>query len=185
MDRIYTIAVFLRPALLIISAFFLFSLGAIAQETAPTPEPAPDPVRECAELQKTLNDYAEETARIKLTLSFKTNASYWQGASAELTFGIQRRRIAGTLQAIAYKLGIKRIKDWDVVTLEEKLAYQRKVSQILENERGRSIMTDSASMEARLDEIERLLKPIRLKYRDLACSDIPKERSAPQVQGPR
>jgi hypothetical protein len=135
MDRIYRITVFLRPALISISAYLIFSSGVLAQEAAPTVEPVADPARECAELQKSLDGYAEETARIKLTLSFKTNSSYWQGAAAELTYGIERRRIAGNLQAIAFKLGIRRVKDWDVVTLEEKLAYQRKVSQMLENER--------------------------------------------------
>jgi hypothetical protein len=163
-------------------AAFLLILGctfAKAQETAPTPETPPDPAKECAELQKALDGYAEETARIKLTLSFKTNSSYWQGAAAELTYGIERRRLAGNLQAIAFKLGIKRVKDWDVVTLEEKLAYQKKVSQVLENERGRSIMTDGKALDARLEEIERLLKSIRLKYRDLGCADIP---AGPSIQ---
>jgi len=163
---------------------FLLNIGASAQETAPTPEPAPDPAKECAELQKSLDGYAEETARLKLTLSFKNNSSYWQGASSELTYGIDRRRIAGNLQAIAFKLGIKRLKDWDVVPLEERLAYQKKVSQILENERGRSIMTDNAAMEVRLEEIERFLKPIRLKYRDLGCADILRPPLPPQVQNP-
>jgi hypothetical protein len=151
--------------------FLLFNFSVAAQETAPTPEPAKD----CAELQKTIDQYAEETARIKLTLSFKTNNGYWEGATTELNYGIERRRIAGNLQSVAFKLGVKRLKDWDVVPQDEKLAYQKKVSQILERERGKSIMADQAALEARLAEIERLLKPVNLRYRDLGCADIPKE----------
>jgi hypothetical protein len=129
--------------------------------------------KECAELQKTVNQYAAETDKIKLTLSFKTNSSYWRGASEELSFGIARRRIAADLQAIAFKLGVKRLKDWEMVPKAEKLAYQETVSRALEREKERSIMADQTALEARLAEIEKQLKPIRLRVRDLGCADQP------------
>jgi hypothetical protein len=162
---------------------FFLNMAAPAQE--PAPEPTPDPGKECAELKKKIDDYADETGRIKLSLSFTTNSSYWQGASAELNFGIARRRIIANLQPIAYKLGVKRLKDWDLVTLEEKLAYQKKVSQTLEREMGKAITADKTGLEARLAEIEKLLKPINLQYRDLGCADLIRDANAPPVQQPR
>lgn len=173
MDRIYGILRFAAPAFLIVSAVLFLHIGAAAQE--PAPDPTPDPAKECAELQNSLDQYADETVRIKLTLSFKTNIGYWDGASSELSFAIARRRIAGNLQSVAFKLGVKRLKDWSIVPLEERLAYQQKVSQTLERERGRSITDDKAALEARLVEIEILLKPIKLRYRDLGCVDTPKD----------
>lgn len=171
---------------LLMAALLIFgSTFASAQETASPPEPATDAAKECTDLQKTLDDYAEETARIKLTLSFQSNSSYWQGAAAELNFGIARRRIVTNLQAIAYKLGVKRLKDWDIVTQEEKLAYQKKVSLTLEREMGRAITVDRSALEARLAEIEKLLKPVLLKHRDLGCADLLRDLARPPVQQPR
>lgn len=145
-------------------ALFLCVAGVFAQD---------ETAKECAELQKTGEQYAAETDRIKLTLSFKTNAGYWRGASEELSFGIARRRIAGDLRAIAFKLGVKRLKDWEMVPLQEKLTYQQTVARALEREKERSIAADQNALEARLAEIETQLKPIRLKIRDLGCADLP------------
>lgn len=174
-----------RYVLIALLVLILGSTFVSAQEPGPTPEPSTDAAKECTDLQKTLDDYADETARIKLTLSFQSNSSYWQGAAAELNFGIARRRIITNLQAIAYKLGVKRLKDWDIVTQEEKLAYQKRVSQTLDREMGRAITVDRPALESRLVEIDRLLKPVLLKHRDLGCVDILRDLARPPVQQPR
>lgn len=131
-----------------------------------------DAAKECAELQKSIDQYAVETKQIELTLSFKTNTGYWKGASEELSFGTARRRVAASLQAIAFKLGVKRLKDWDMVSLQEKLTYQQTVARALEREKERSITADQAVLEARAAEIEKQLKTVALRVRDLGCADI-------------
>jgi hypothetical protein len=132
-----------------------------------------DAAKECAELQKSIDQYAVETKQIELTLSFKTNTGYWKGASEELSFGTARRRVAASLQQIAYKLGVKRLKDWEMVPLQEKLTYQQTVARALEREKERSITVDQAVLESRAAEIEKQLKTIALRVRDLGCADLP------------
>jgi hypothetical protein len=131
-----------------------------------------DAAKECAELQKSIDQYAVETKQIELTLSFKTNTGYWKGASEELSFGTARRRVAASLQQIAYKLGVKRLKDWDMVPLQEKLTYQQTVARALEREKEKSITVDQAVLETRAAEIEKQLKTIALRVRDLGCADL-------------
>ena len=170
MDRIYRIGSFFRGlvprlSILIFSMFLsLFLVGGVhAQDEA---------AKECAELQKSIDQYAVETKQIELTLSFKTNTGYWKGASEELSFGTARRRVAASLQQIAYKLGVKRLNDWDMVPLQEKLTYQQTVSRALEREKERSITVDQAVLESRAAEIEKQLKIIALRVRDLGCADL-------------
>jgi len=170
MDRIYRIGSFSRGlvprlATLLFSAFILLFLGGVvnAQDEA---------AKECAELQKSIDQYAVETKQIELTLSFKTNSGYWKGASEELSFGTARRRVAASLQQIAYKLGVKRLKDWDMVPLQEKLTYQQTVARALEREKERSITMDQAVLDSRAAEIEKQLKIIALRFRDLGCADL-------------
>lgn len=131
-----------------------------------------DTAKECPEMQKSIDQYAVEIRQIELTLSFKTNTGYWKGASEELSFGTARRRVAASLQAIAFKLGVKRLKDWDMVPLQEKLTYQQTVARALEREKERSITADQAVLEARAAEIEKQLKTIALRARDLGCADL-------------
>lgn len=172
-----------RNALALLAAFaavFLLIFNASAQE------PAPDPVRECVEMQKAVDGYGEETVQLKRTLSFKTNTGYWRSASEELSFGIARRKIASDLQAIAFKLGVKRPREWSMATLEEKLNYQRNVSAVLEREKGKAMVANQADIEARIAEIESQLKKISLRSRDLGCADLPKDEAActvPNVAG--
>lgn len=141
----------------------LSTVGAYAQDEA---------AKECAELQKSIDQYAVETKQIELTLSFKTNTGYWKGASEELSFGTARRRVSARLQQIAYKLGVKRLKDWDMVPLQEKLTYQQTVARALEREKERSITVDQTVLETRAAEIEKQLKTIALRVRDLGCADL-------------
>jgi hypothetical protein len=171
-----------RNALALLGAFvavFLLIFNAAAQE------PAPDPARECAEMQKAADEYAQETVQLKRTLSFKTNSGYWRSASEELSFGIARRKIASDLQAIAFKLGVKRPREWSMATLEEKLNYQRSVSAVLESEKGKAMAANQAALEARITEIEAQLKKISLRNRDLGCADLPKDEPCvvPNVAG--
>lgn len=154
------------PVVFAIAVFMILFLAGVAhaQET--------DAAKECAELQKSVDQYAVETNQIKLTLSFKTNTGYWRGASEELSFGIARRKVAASLQSIAYKLGVKRLKDWDMVPLEERLTYQQTVARALEREKEKSITAEQSVLETRAAEIERQLKTIALRAQDLGCTDL-------------
>lgn len=147
-----------------------FAFAVNAQDTpAPTPEPQkPD---ECAELRNTLEAGAAETWQIRLTLGFLNNSGYWNSAAEELSFSIARRQIARNLQAIAFKLGVKRVKDWDIVPMAERLAYQQTVSRALDRERDKSMTADQTAMNARLAEIAAQEKGLKLKLRDLGCSE--------------
>lgn len=163
-----------------LAVVFLLVFSAAAQD------PAPDAAKECAEMQRSVDQYAEETVQVKRTLSFMTNSGYWRSASEELSFGIARRRVANDLQAIAFKLGVKRPREWSMATLEEKLNYQRTVSSALEREKNRAMTANQAALEARIAEIEAQLKKISFRSRDLACADIPKDEAActvPNVSG--
>lgn len=154
-----------RLAIVLFSGFLLlFLIGVVHAQD--------DAANACAELQKSIDQYAVETKQIELTLSFKTNTGYWKGASEELSFGTARRRVAASLQQIAYKLGVKRLKDWDMVPLQEKLTYQQTVARALEREKERSITVDQAVLESRVTEIEKQLKTIALRVRDLGCADL-------------
>lgn len=172
-----------RNALALLGAFaavFLLILNAAAQE------PAPGLAKECAGMQQAVERYGEETVKLKRTLSFKTNSGYWRGASEELSFGIARRKIASDLQAIAFKLGVRRPREWSMATLEEKLNYQRNVSAVLESEKGKAMAVGQADLETRIAEIEVQLKKISLRNRDLGCADLPKEEApcpVPNVAG--
>jgi len=148
---------------LIAVLFPIFTGSLRAQDDAP---------KECADLQKSIDQYVAETKQIELTLSFKTNSGYWKGASEELSFGTARRRVAASLQQIAYKLGVKRLKDWDMVPLQEKLTYQQTVARALEREKERSITVDQAVLESKAAEIGKQLKIIALRVRDLGCADL-------------
>lgn len=178
MDRIYRIAKLFPLIVLLLLSPFCFE--GRAQVTVP------DAAKECAGMQRSVDGYAEETVQLKRTLSFMTNSGYWRSASEELSFGIARRKIANDLQAIAFKLGVKRPREWSVATLEEKLNYQRNVSTTLEREKGRAMAANQADLEARLAEIEAQLKKISLRTRDLGCADLPKDETAcavPNVAG--
>lgn len=167
-------------AVFVIALFLSCSLGLLAQETAP------DAAKECAEMQKSVDQYAEETVQVKRTLSFITNSGYWRSASEELSFGIARRKIANDLQAIAFKLGVKRPREWSGATLEEKLTYQRTVSSTLEREKNKAMSANQAGLEARVAEIEAQLKKISFRSRDLACADLPKDEApctVPNIAG--
>ena len=155
----------LFPAVFVIVIFMILFLAGIVHAQD-------DAAKECAELQRSIDQYAVETKQIELTLSFKTNTGYWKGASEELSYGTARRRVAASLQAIAYKLGVKRLKDWDMVPLREKLTYQQTVARALEREKERSITQDQAALEARAAEIEKQLKTIALRVRDIGCADL-------------
>lgn len=172
-----------RPASIVVLVFFFLL---IFNDSTKAQGPAPDAAKECAEMQKAVDGYAEETAQLKRTLSFKTNSGYWRSASEELSFGIARRKIAGDLQAIAFKLGVKRPREWSMATLEEKLNYQRNVSAVLEREKGKAMGANQTDLEARIAGIEAQLKKISLRSRDLGCADLPKDEAActvPNVAG--
>jgi hypothetical protein len=164
----------------VIALFLSCSFGLPAQE------PAPDAAKECAEMQRSIEQYAEETVQVKRTLSFMTNSGYWRSAWEELSFGIERRKVAASLQAIAFKLGVKRPREWSMTTLEEKLNYQRTVFTALGREKNRAMVANQAALEARIVEIESQLKKISFRSRDMACADLPKDETActiPNVAG--
>lgn len=148
----------------------VFACAGYAQD-APAPAPEPEKPDECAELRKTLEEGAAETWQIRLTLGFLNNSGYWNGAAEELSFSIARRQVARNLHAIAFKLGVKRVKDWDVVPLAERLTYQQTVSRALDREREKSMTADQTAMNARLAEIAGKEKGLKLKLRDQGCSE--------------